>query len=93
MSVTLEKSGPITTVILGRPEVRNAVDRATAQALVDAFREFETDDSASVGVLYGDHGTFCAGADLKAIAEGRGNRVDPEGDEQPSSRAALGRYV
>src|SRR5215470_13079088 len=80
MSITVEKSGPVTTVIVSRPEVRNAVDRATAEALAGAFREFEADDSASVGVLYGDHGTFCAGADLKAIAEGRGNRVDPEGD-------------
>ena len=80
MSVIVEKNGPITTVILNRPEVRNAVDRATAQALADAFREFEADDSALAGVLYGDNGTFCAGADLKAFAEGRGNRVDPEGD-------------
>src|SRR5262245_44729715 len=80
MSITVEKNGPITTVILSRPEVRNAVDRETAQALADAFREFESDDSASVGVLYGDNGTFCAGADLKAIAEGRGNHLDPEGD-------------
>jgi enoyl-CoA hydratase len=80
MTVSIEKRGPVTTVILSRPEVRNAVDRATAQALADAFREFEADDSALVGVLYGDNGTFCAGADLKAIAEGRGNRVDPEGD-------------
>jgi enoyl-CoA hydratase len=80
MPITIEKNGPITTVIMSRPEVRNAVDRASAQALADAFREFEADDSASVGVLYGDNGSFCAGADLKAISEGRGNRVDPEGD-------------
>jgi enoyl-CoA hydratase len=80
MTVKVEKNGPITTVILNRPERRNSVDRATAQALADAFREFEADDSALVGVLYGDNGMFCAGADLKAIAEGRGNRVDPEGD-------------
>jgi enoyl-CoA hydratase len=80
MSIYVEKNGPVTTVILSRPEVRNAVDRATAEALTQAFREFEADDSALVGVLYGDNGTFCAGADLKAIAEGRGNRVDPEGD-------------
>ena len=60
MSVSVEKNGPVTTVVLSRPEVRNAVDRATAQALADAFREFEADDFASVGVLYGDHGTFCA---------------------------------
>jgi enoyl-CoA hydratase len=80
MPVSVEKNGPVTTVILSRPEVRNAVDHATAQALADAFRKFEADDSALVGVLYGDNGTFCAGADLKAIAEDRGNRVDPEGD-------------
>jgi enoyl-CoA hydratase/carnithine racemase len=80
MPVIVEKNGPVTTVILSRPEARNAVDRATAQALAGAFREFEADDSALVGVLYGDHGTFCAGADLKAIAEGHGNRVAPEGD-------------
>ncbi len=80
MSITIEKNAPITTVILSRPKVRNAVDRATAQALADAFREFEADDQALVGVLYGDHGAFCAGADLKAIAAGRGNRVDPDGD-------------
>src|SRR5262245_52389414 len=55
MSITVEKSGPVTTVILGRPEVRNAVDRATAMALADAFRGFEADDAALVGVLYGDH--------------------------------------
>jgi enoyl-CoA hydratase len=80
MSISIEKNGPITTVILNRPEVRNAVDRATAEELADAFREFEADVSALAGVLYGDHGTFCAGADLKAIAEGRGNRTEPEGD-------------
>jgi enoyl-CoA hydratase len=80
MSISIEKNGSITTVILNRPEVRNAVDRATAQALSDAFREFEADESALAGVLYGDNGTFCAGADLKAIAEGRGNRTVPEGD-------------
>lgn len=80
MSVSIEKNGAITTVILNRPEVRNAVDRATAEALVEAFREFEADDSALVGVLYGDNGTFCAGADLKAFAAGQGNRVDPAGD-------------
>jgi enoyl-CoA hydratase len=80
MSVRIEREGPITTVILDRPERRNAVDRPTAEALADAFRAFDADVEARVGVLYGDHGTFCAGADLKAIAAGVPNRVDPEGD-------------
>ena len=80
MSVRIERNGPITTVILDRPERRNAVDRATAEALADAFRAFDADANAHVGVLYGEHGTFCAGADLKAIASGTPNRVDPEGD-------------
>lgn len=80
MSVRIEREGPITTVILDRPERRNAVDRTTAEALADAFRAFDADPNARVGVLFGDHGTFCAGADLKAIALGTPNRVDPEGD-------------
>ena len=81
MSVTVEKNGPVTTVILSRPEVRNAVDRPAAQALADAFRDFEADDEAQVGVFYGANGTFCAGADLKAIAaDERRNRLEPEGD-------------
>lgn len=80
MPVIVEKNGPVTTAILSRPEVRNAVDRATAEALAEAFRAFESDDDALVGVLYGDGGTFCAGADLKAIAAGQGNRADPTGD-------------
>jgi enoyl-CoA hydratase len=80
VSVRVEKKGPVTTVILDRAEVKNAVDRDTALALADAFRAFDADPDASVGVLYGDHGTFCSGADLKAFADGRGNRVDPEGD-------------
>ncbi|HVK69878.1 MAG TPA: crotonase/enoyl-CoA hydratase family protein [Polyangium sp.] len=80
MSVRVERSGPVTTVLLDRPDRRNAVDRATAEALADAFRAFESDPHASVGVLHGDHGTFCAGADLKAIAAGAPNHVDAEGD-------------
>ena len=81
MSVTVEKNGPVTTVILSRPEVRNAVDRPAAQALADAFRAFEADEEALVGVFYGANGTFCAGADLKAIAaDERRNRLEPEGD-------------
>jgi enoyl-CoA hydratase len=71
-AVRVERSGPVTTVILDRPEVRNAVDRETARALAEAFLTFERDDDARVGVLAGDHGTFCAGADLKAVAAGSG---------------------
>jgi enoyl-CoA hydratase len=80
MSVRIERDGPVTTIILCRPEVRNAVDGATARALADAFRSFEADDAASVAVLFGEGGSFCAGADLKAFAEGRGNRLEPDGD-------------
>jgi enoyl-CoA hydratase len=79
-AVRVERNGPVTTVILSRPEARNAVDGATAAALAEAFREFEQDEATSVAVLYGDHGTFCAGADLKAIGTERQNRVAPEGD-------------
>lgn len=66
-SVRIERNGPVTTVILDRPQARNAVDGPTALALFNAFEEFDNDESASVAVLWGDHGTFCAGADLKAI--------------------------
>jgi len=76
----VEKRGAVTVVRIDRPAVRNAVDRPTAQALAEAFRAFDEDGSASVAVLAGEGGTFCAGADLKAVAEGRGNRVEPEGD-------------
>lgn len=79
-SVRIEATPPVTTVVLSRPEVRNAVDRATAEALAEAFRAFEADPEARVGVLWGDHGTFCAGADLKAVAEGTPNRLAPDGD-------------
>ena len=80
MPVKVEKSGPVTTVILSRPEVRNAVDRETAEALVAAFLAFDKDDDARAAVFYGDGGTFCAGADLKAIASGRHNRTEVTGD-------------
>jgi enoyl-CoA hydratase len=80
MSVHIEKKGPVTTVILSRLAVRNAVDYDTAAALADAFRVFDADDQALIGILYGEHGNFCSGADLKAIAEGKPNRIDPLGD-------------
>lgn len=79
-AVRVERSGPVTTVILSRPEKRNAVDGPTAAALADAFRAFDEDDTASVAVLYGDGGTFCAGADLTAIGTDLQNRVAPDGD-------------
>jgi enoyl-CoA hydratase len=78
--VRVERNGPVVTVVLDRPTAKNAVDRDTAQALADAFRAFDADDTAKVGVLWGDHGTFCAGADLKAFASGTPNRVAPDGD-------------
>jgi len=80
MSVRVEKSDSVTTVILDRPEHRNAVDRDTAHALTAAFEEFDQDDEQKVAVLWGDHGNFCAGADLKAVAAGTPNDIDPEGD-------------
>ncbi len=80
MTVRTESHGPVRTIVLSRPEVRNAVDGPTALALADAFRAFDADDAAHVAVLWGDGGTFCAGADLKAVAAGRANRVAPDGD-------------
>ncbi|TSA00549.1 MAG: crotonase/enoyl-CoA hydratase family protein [Rhodocyclaceae bacterium] len=67
MSVRIEKQGPVTTVIIDRPAARNAIDRATAAALADAFRAFDADPAASVAVLCGTGGHFCAGADLKSF--------------------------
>ena len=75
----VERNGPITTIVLDRPEAKNAVDRATAEQLADAFREFDRDPAQRVGVLYGDHGTFCAGADLKKMATDP-NRLRTDGD-------------
>ncbi len=80
MSVRVDRDGPVTTVTIDRPEARNAVDRPTAEALADAFRAFDADPDASVAVLTGAGGHFCAGADLKAVGEGRGNRVEADGD-------------
>ena len=72
MAVVVERNGPITTVIMRRPEVKNAVDPETAQALHRAFLEFERDPEAHVAVFFGDHGAFCAGYDLKALSSGEG---------------------
>jgi enoyl-CoA hydratase len=73
MSVNVVRNGPVTTVILDRPHARNAVDGPTALALHEAFDAFDRDEDAAVAVLWGDHGTFCAGADLKAIGTADSN--------------------
>jgi enoyl-CoA hydratase len=92
--IRIEREGPVTTVILDRAAAKNAVDRDTAEALADAFRAFDADASASVAVLHGDHGTFCAGADLKAMAAGRPNRIAIDGDgPMGPTRLVLGKPV
>jgi enoyl-CoA hydratase len=78
-AVRVERDGPVTTVLLSRPDRRNAVDGATADALAAAFRAFDADDGARVGVLHGEGGVFCAGADLHAAGTAEGNRVEAEG--------------
>src|SRR5215471_13795035 len=81
MPVRVEKDDHVTIVIMNRPEVRNAVDHATALELHHAFSEFEADPDAYVSVFCGDTGTFCAGYDLKSVASGQGvGHYDPEGD-------------
>ncbi|CNY21323.1 enoyl-CoA hydratase [Mycobacterium tuberculosis] len=69
--VRVERKGRVTTVILNRPASRNAVNGPTAAALCAAFEQFDRDDAASVAVLWGAGGTFCAGADLKAFGTRR----------------------
>ena len=75
MTVRIETTGAVRVITIDRPEVRNAVDRPTADGLADVFRAFEADAGASVAVLTGAGGHFCAGADLKGVSDGRGNRV------------------
>ncbi|HEY8048718.1 MAG TPA: crotonase/enoyl-CoA hydratase family protein [Ramlibacter sp.] len=86
-SVTIEHLGPVTVVTLDRPDVRNAVDAATAQALHEAFLAFDADDSARVAVFHGANGHFCAGWDLQAGAKLAGSSLDQldfdASDEQP----------
>jgi enoyl-CoA hydratase len=79
-NVHFEADGPVAIVTIVRPHVRNAVDRPTAQDLADAFRRFDADEAQRVAVLTGADGVFCAGADLKGVAEGRANRVAEDGD-------------
>ncbi|HEY2029002.1 MAG TPA: crotonase/enoyl-CoA hydratase family protein [Myxococcales bacterium] len=81
MAIRVERKGAVTTIVIDRQQARNAVDRKTADELSRAFTAFEADPSASVAVLCGAGDTFCAGADLKAFANGEGaNRVEPDGD-------------
>lgn len=75
-TVLVARHGPVEVITISRPHVRNAVDGPTAAALYDAFRRFDADDDAAVAVLTGADGMFCAGADLKAIATDRGNRIE-----------------
>jgi enoyl-CoA hydratase len=94
MAIRVEKQGAVTTVIMDRPEARNAVDGPSARALADAFRAFDADAEARVAVLWGTGGTFCAGADLKAFGTGNGLRVEPTGDgPMGPTRLLLGKPV
>jgi enoyl-CoA hydratase len=84
-TVQVERRDAVTIVTIDRPEVRNAVDGPTAAALADAFRSFEADDSALVGILTGAGGHFCSGADLKAMSQApeRANKVEWRTDAEP----------
>jgi enoyl-CoA hydratase len=93
-AVRVRREGPVSIVLINRPEQRNAVDGPTAQALADAFRAFDEDSTASVAVLHGEGGVFCAGADLKAVGTPQGNRVQPDGDgPMGPTRMRLGKPV
>jgi enoyl-CoA hydratase len=93
-TVTVESDGPVRIVTIDRPEARNAVNPATAEALVEAFAAFDSDDGASVAILTGAGGNFCAGADLKALSQGDVRPVteDGEGPMGPT-RMVLGKPV
>lgn len=93
-SISIAKDGPVFIVTIERPEVRNCVDGPTAAELADAFRQFDADEDYAVAILTGAEGAFCAGADLKAVASKRGNRVSEEGDGPMGvSRMLLGKPV
>ncbi len=80
-NITIQKENHTTIILINRPEVKNAVDGQTAQELADAFRAYEEDDDSYVAILGGLGDTFCAGADLKAVASGNGsNKTEPTGD-------------
>jgi enoyl-CoA hydratase len=97
MPIHYALEGTVALVTIDRPDVANAIDRPTAEALADAFRRFDADGGAAVAVLSGAHGTFCAGADLKAMQEPeapRASRVAPDGDGPVGpTRMLLGKPV
>lgn len=95
MAVETEQQERVTIITLARPDVRNAVDGATARALADAFRDFDQNPASDVAVFHGANGSFCAGADLKAVAAGlEANQLAPEGDgPMGPSRMQLGKPV
>jgi enoyl-CoA hydratase len=78
--VRVERDGPVTVVVIARPEVKNAIDGDTSRLLAAAFKSFDADEAASVAVLFGEGGAFCAGADLKALASGTGPTLEASGD-------------
>ena len=94
-TVSVRADGRVTVVTIERPERRNAVDLPTAKALFDAFRRFDEDGLSDVAVLTGAGGAFCAGADLKALAEGETRPVEPDGEFGPMgpTRLKLGKPV
>ena len=93
-NISVASDGPVFIVTIERPEVRNCVDGPTAGELADAFRKFDADEDYAVAILTGSEGAFCAGADLKAVASKRGNRVSEEGDGPMGvSRMLLGKPV
>ncbi len=94
-TITVEQHDRTTVVSIDREDVRNAVDGKTAQALADAFRAFDADSESDVAILHGNYGTFCAGADLKAVASEAGsNRLQADGDgPMGPSRMVLGKPV
>lgn len=79
MGVTIERNATVGTVVIDRPAVRNAVDGRTAEALYGAFLELDHDDSISVCVLWGSGGTFCSGADMRAIGSDQTHRLEADG--------------
>lgn len=78
--IRVEDHGPVRVITIDRPHARNAVDGPTAQMLFDAFVELDADETVAAGVLTGASGTFCAGADLKGVSDGRGNHVGGENE-------------